>query len=556
MSRSGFEAITYSSPDVESEIELNLLLVSIRSYLDQVIRKNQLKPKEKYTNHDLKIRIRDLEEYFSEVKALLCKFPVENHHYLWVESLSSLVNDLINYNQAFCNKYSTISSFETEVFMKIAEEITPKINQLIADFASLLGRFLKSSNFNWEKFIIPEVFNSFENLLYESLELLIMDKIDNLDNQNITEFILVDIQQVVLKIFKEPGLAESGFSIITQFLKVTYMTGESLLIVPLFSLPIIDPEYPMKVIQTIETNLKYVLYYYKYVALNFLAISILNNSSFYNKIADIYFKVLLHFPNLQLNLYFFGDNKPISGRVNESLISLLERQEISLMFVINSLLKLSDIQSYCEMSKLYNTEFEFLYASLSTVLAGDLDRSASRPGSAHSSAISVPKIYQLELQKDSEFRKNQKRNAILLRSFSYLILYGSYKEKINLIIEFLNDVSFGKAEGFLNPFYKGEKLEDYKLIRSDGSGKEVFIYATNKIRQHIRSLATSFLCDNAGLKSSENQFDISLPTSLDVNETEYALKLFPEILIPEAPSSQIKFSLLTRKLYETTKRLQ
>ncbi|KAK6464017.1 hypothetical protein DFJ63DRAFT_58050 [Scheffersomyces coipomensis] len=532
--------ITYLSEDVLSTLELSALLAAIRKYHKDRFDKNQFSVRVNISDYNTKIH--DLQEYFGEVKSLLVRNDLRTHHYLWLESLLSLVEILIECNDNLCKNYINISPFELESYMKLMESIGPSLNQLASDFGILLERFLSSEVLSIDKLVSSQVFEPFQELLYNSLEMLVIDRVDDTSYLNFSEFILVHIQQCLVSIFEREKLVVDGLPLVTQFVRVIYMVGESHLLLALTSLPVIDPKYLTKVIDKSEITLNDILHYYKYVALNYLTLSILESSVEYNRKADVYFKVLLYFPNLSKSLFPYGDGKSSKGfeRLNDNTIGLLERQEISLMFIMNSLLKLTEIQQYFKMSDTYNSELLFLKSSLSYVLSDDLDKSASRPGSTHSSAISVPKINQLEQQKNFEFRKSKIVSSLRVRSLSYIILLGSYKEKLTYIIQFLNNLPRYEKSSSIIPSHsdieEGDNSSDELSL-----GKSLFLTATKTINQSFPKLSYKFLTEDVGIDHVTN-----------ANERE---PLSSSLVAPTLPVDQIIFASTSREMQNIAKKM-
>ena len=105
------------------------------------------------------------------------------------------------------------------------------------------------------------------------------------------------------------------FPTLTEFIKTIYVIGKSQLILPFMVpseisndefKPIIHPKTPLKVIQSSTIDFTFLKDYYKYIAFNLLNLSLSQETSIeheYNAQSDIYFRVLLSFPNLSTTVY-------------------------------------------------------------------------------------------------------------------------------------------------------------------------------------------------------------------------------------------------------------
>ncbi|EGW33065.1 uncharacterized protein SPAPADRAFT_60381 [Spathaspora passalidarum NRRL Y-27907] len=202
--------------------------------------------------------------------------------------------------------------------------------------------------------------------------------------------------------------------------------------------------------------------FYRFTAYNLITISLQAEPpkiiDSYNRLADIHLKILLSFPNLNLNAYSeikleqqgetgytappphggergFAPPGGFRDKREDFIMSISERQELSLMYILNSLLSLRSITKFVDTSPLYKSELSFLAKSLSSSLSRDIDELASQPTSTHSSVVSFPQLNQLEKEKSLDFMQRKMINNSVL-------IHGSYKEKLGNIVKlcnFLND---------------------------------------------------------------------------------------------------------------------
>lgn len=223
--------------------------------------------------------------------------------------------------------------------------------------------------------------------------------------------------------------------------------------------------------------------YYRYSAFSLLALS--QKCDTYNFQSEIFFKVLLRFPNLHLSLWANIDSNnvtanstspinnfkfnipsgslpavledavapnmkspyialgeytpppPTLGQLPSScILSIEERQEVSLLYIINYLLRISSLVELVNPSTTFNQELNFLIANLLTNLSLFIQKS-----------VSVVSMY-LTLQDDDRSSSagsgagnvNLSDTSVMCKSISSILFHGTYKERLTGVINFLESI--------------------------------------------------------------------------------------------------------------------
>lgn len=235
-----------------------------------------------------------------------------------------------------------------------------------------------------------------QSLIGQCLKLLLLEEMEDDRFDHISNAVLQQIQVYLIN-------HKVGIEILIRFSETVYKLGKSPLILPL--LQEFDPELPMNLIASNAINLVDVMNFYRYVSFNLVSLSV--NDKKYAKLAEIYFRILLAFPNLNLKLYVKDEDEKgmFRDKRDEFIINLLERQELSLMYVLNYLLAVGSLRKLLESSQLYQKELSFLVNSVSLSLSKDIDKLASQTTSTRSSMVSIPQ-YNMEIERKLEIEKN------------------------------------------------------------------------------------------------------------------------------------------------------
>jgi len=539
------DEISYKTPDFDPGSNLNQLIKSILDYQLKRQSDESLRIKKNYSANDFISKVNNLEEYFYDSISYLSKLQQEDHQFLWLISLESLTSVLYKYkvfyyenllNDSYVDRHEIYNT--NHVLASIAtkmERITGFFKDLTNQFFTEhipVGKFISSGTYS------TIIMNKLFNFITTSFEILTIDEAEDMLYINevtptvtsIGEFLSLYYAYIgCLEEVAKQELSNDVFPILTEYIKTIYIIGESKLILPFMESgdqlnPIINPKTPLKVIQSSTIDFTFLKDYYKYTAFNLLALSLSKEGRIeheYNVQSDIYFRVLLSFPNLSTTVY---ERFEISNNQSENLcdsaqlheriqpdnmefssVSLLERQEISLQFILNYLLQLSDLRNLIEPEQHYKSELKFLIRSVSTSISQDIHVSASRSGSLYPST--TPSYAQLNML---DTNNNQKQvTNIKFASLSSIILHGTYKEKLMMIIGFcerLNQKSlniphiierFNLDSNFENDFQHLVSMIDAEKY----PGKLIYAKTISKITQLLKVISIKHLVQSSGINN-------------------------------------------------------
>ena len=541
--------ILYNTPDFDPGSNLNQLIKSILDYQLKKQNDESLRLRKNYSPNDFISKVNNLEEFFYDNISYLTKLPQKNHQFLWLLSLESLTNVLYGYKLFYYENLLNDSYVDRQEIYNtnhILGTIATRLESITSRFRDLVNRFF-TEHISIGKFICSGtystiVMNKLFNLITISFKLLTIDEAEDMLYVNEVTLTIKSIGEFLSGYYTYIGSLEEVanqelnndvFPTLTEFIKTIYIIGKPQLILPFmvpseinngeFN-PIIHPKTPLKVIQSSTIDFTFLKDYYKYIAFNLLSFSLSQETSIeheYNVQSDIYFRVLLSFPNLSTTVYErfeISNNQPENlfdtaqlqeriqnDNIDFSSVSLLERQEISLLFILNYLLQLTELRNLIEPEQYYKSELTFLVRSLSTSISQDIHVSASRSGSLHPST--APSYSQLNML-DSSNKIKQVSNIKFL-SLSSIILHGTYKEKLIMIINFcekLNQKSLNIPH-IIERFNLDSNLEnDFQHLVSmidteKYPGKLIYAKTISKITRLLKMISIKHLVQSAGINN-------------------------------------------------------
>ena len=599
--------IQYTTPDFKPGSELNELINCIRTKISNELSDlSHIRGNIDAAHFNLKVDT--FQEYCYETKSILGKYPLNQHHFLWLFAISGLISRFYNLESFFHEHFESDSRFEFERVDSKIESIGAKLGKLSGDLSELASAYFGSGNLNLDKYIDSCSLISmdrFFELVSTTLELLTFDKPEEIQNLETSLNTFRAIQSCLQKLYILIGKYEVGvqtelsgrsFSTLTQFTRVVYITGQSELLEPFMNpqLPIISPRITFQVIQSNTVYFVDIINFYKFTAFNLVALSIIKENVEYNQQANNYFKILLSLPNLNTQIYETyqfengSEDKPktlldfmTKDKQESFIVSVAERQEISLLFVINYILNATRLRHVLEPEAYYKSELKYLLKSLSATLSKEIDQSASRSGSTHSSSVSFAHLTDVAHDKLLTTAKLRRINRLKLKSLSALLLHGSYKEKLNLVVQFCellkyNDIQIAKINSSFSTV-----LEDHDsiihLIGEQCDGKLLFLRAIRNISNNFTVLGINFIVEYNGWNNiSENAlkkwFGIHMDCLYalrDSGHLKFTVKESPDDriihfeacyrekrLMEEVVKTQVAISQLSNDLYATTKALK
>lgn len=511
-------------------------------------------------------KLDSLQDYYYDTTSNLRRFDLANHHYFWLYSIEALVDQLIKFKVFYDGQILNNFHHNPNGVDAVTNSIGLKLGKLCGDFGGILSHFIYSDDMKLEKFLGPtinyELFDRLSNVIIKSLEVIVIDKSEDaqyIDNAPAT---LTALSTLVLNFYKYINTLNYGkdalylsFPALCQFLKVAYCAGESETILPLLAPfkknldPIINPRLPIQLVQESTVHLHHLIDFYRYTAFNLLSLALRGDKidDFFANLAAIYFNVLLNFPNLSLRAY--REIKILPPHLSElereelenedepkSLVPLEERQEISFLFIINYILSATSLSKLTDPDEYFSTELNFLVNSLSTSISSDLDRSASHSGSHSNSIVSLHPLDDIQQSHGYPPRKKQ-YNRIKFKSLSTIISYGTYKEKLSLIVKFLElfkpeTISTSKIISTL-PLNASSDLpeSDVQHIVSNIDnnhypGKMLYVSTLYKITQLVKILGIKQLVLYGGINNiSETQLNNIFGCNIDIETTMNVKKL-------------------------------
>ncbi|EGV60051.1 hypothetical protein PSN45_002215 [Yamadazyma tenuis] len=260
------------------------------------------------------------------------------------------------------------------------------------------------------------------------------------------------------------------FGTLVRCLKAIYTTGNSKTLETL--LTVISPTLVSEIRKFAKVEYRDIVDYYKYVAFNFVWLAVEDLSCIdddYTHQADIYFNCLLALPSSDYSVIPSLEKQPSNGleansydprirRLYQEQVSsereidcdqvmmrYNERHEISLMFVLNSMLMVQRLEEAVSVPPLLVEEMEVFSKSLADHLTSSIRKQSTsglnsaprvRALKGGSTATPVP-----ELHEASKFQ-----------CLSSIITNGSYKARHIAVLKWLQHLKRGKLNTLINIF--------------------------------------------------------------------------------------------------------
>ncbi|KAG7661367.1 uncharacterized protein J8A68_005159 [[Candida] subhashii] len=491
--------------------EFDAMFFSIDSIIDERL------PKTLKTNYHqrqltakiLTKQIKEYQQFLNNMKKFLNEHPLDQHQLLWLESLRYLVLLLVSLKSSFAEIYLHVPFHEVEPIFEDVMKFNTKLSSYVTEITKLLVVFFTNDQLSNDVYQSPLIQTKLHELIESSLELNMIDEAENPQFYESSRAIINSVQSFLLNYlpwFIPKINPVHSLSFLTQFSKVVYSLGESRLIIPLLELNVFDPEIPMTLIQTRRVNFIHIVNFYRYTAFNLVKLSIQQNppqiEDKYNQLADIYFKILLNFPNLSLHIYQSVRHdsmieeqqrsfpQMIRDKRDDFLVSTIERQELAYLYVLNYLLSIRSIQQYLNPSPLFSAELSFLVKSVSNSLSKDIDELASQPGSTHSSVISFPQLNKLEHERGVDYMQQKIIHHEKFQSLGSVILHGSYKEKLKLVVKFCELLNKEATIASVNMHYKSEIMG----LRESNTGVSLLKETVGKIISVLVLVSLRSIC--------------------------------------------------------------
>ncbi|CCE81901.1 Piso0_002580 [Millerozyma farinosa CBS 7064] len=486
-----------------------------------------------------------LTDYCFEIKSILKKFELKSHHVLWLVLLDDFIQTLLRFQHHFEKLETSISGGQE--FANQFEVMENKLGYILSTCHSTLVEFFSNISYDFYHFFMTEPHG--QSLLSRIISITgnVLTLISS-DNESVMSYICngteilssVDmyfyaLSNKMMRIEKGPSsnFFSSTFHVLGQLIRAIYLLGESRLLTKYIETdtqvgPIITPVLPLEVLKETRVNLNSLLKYYKYTAFCLVELAVRYKDSIdhsYTLKADIYFKILLNFPNQRSYEKF--DLNSLNSERRYSLDTtkthnyaiqrqLLERQEISLLYIINYLLSLTDVKDFIESENYFKSELWFIRNSLYSSNSDEIHRSTSRLGSTSSSLGSISS--QANMSEWSAMRRDSVQGRQVTHKYiSSILLQGSYKEKLVLIIKFcdhLNSTPF-TLPSFSEVKYGDSYESEFQHLVSimderKYPGKIVYTNSLQKIFRLLKLLAVKHLVYNGGYNKIPENYIINV----------------------------------------------
>lgn len=383
-----------------------------------------------------------------------------------------VVNWFITTHLLACRKIYDNGAKSQAIDAKLCEVLIQGCNLNIDLFLVLVEDGLYTKYFHCEA-----LGNVFMELLVQSLELSINDLDFNGINNN--ELKLELMVKIVHSLYQEtsvcnkmsPSWVSSILAVITKSLKALYLCNKSHLLLTVLntnfpssttiSSSLINPKLPFKFINypILYENLAE---YYIYCGFNLVQWSIDTQNHHLNTLATSFFTCYINLPSSSYPLIERRESTSPTEYTIKCTPELLLRQEVSLLYIINHLLSMDDMDQLTNPNKTYFLELDNLVRTLSMTLSKELtsDDIQSLPCSKSMGSI----------------------------------LVGDYKEKLVAVLQFCESLFHPKLHSIINS-YSLNKLSHYSHLVSvtKEEGKHVYFKAIEKVTKVIRLLALKYL---------------------------------------------------------------
>ncbi|KAL7662411.1 PCI domain-containing protein [[Candida] zeylanoides] len=521
-------------------------------------------------------RLNELQEHFYEVYSTLSVYKLPQHHMLWAHMLNALATRLLQAKEYYAEHTRghvqgpdtvAATTAATATVADIARESSFKLSKLTSDLSQLTRVFFGDEldlNRLWAcgAAVMDQTFS----LSVSSLKLLMVDidepQLPGGGNDEVSfGYSVASLASVIAfverfhKVIVSSSASTSSaspaalsaktgvFPTLVEALKCAYHIDQTALLAPLVAAEIVTPMAPLGLVRHASIDFAEVVDYYRFAAFA-------TSASGDALEAEIYFKALLSFPNLNVRIWTdaaaptqapagghgFGSDalaavmeedashswpseegdaaqEPPTGH-----LSLADRQEIALLFVINHLLKLSSMAELVNPSAAFSSELRFLIRTLSATMSVDIHKTASV------SSLSVSSLYQDRESRKSSCGSSASRSSsmtgyrglpfttVTCRSISDILHHGTYKEKLGSIIQFFE--LFTRDTLNVRAMVSGFQLHEGNDVATESEfdrlvahmdvarfpGKLKYACTISKLAATVRSVATIHWVSSMGLR--------------------------------------------------------
>lgn len=442
---------------------------------------------------------------FTEFYCVLSNQPCASHKWLWLIFLNGMCTcayRILLLEQKI--QYSKIRGVDP-AFLNARAAYAQSFSQVLR----FLSRFFIEIDLDWL------VLNSHANKLFlqfltTSVDICLLDPVSIYTISSLVDSMASVMRRYARVSGNVDQMSDSDrcvesdlFPILAKFAKLAYLSGNCKLTLPLVcpeqDAPLVTDKLVPLLLSRKQVSLNAIVDYYRYYAYSLITSVVEHeriNDRWLNQ-ADQFLKVLLQIPSLHVDNYITH----LGSAINPSrYVSAAERGEMSFFFIMCYLLRLVSFADLVDPEKHFTFERQYFLTSFNKRVATELDISASSSSSRAGSVVSMTKFTE-PLHAPPSNTTNRTLGSILYQ--------GSYKEKVRLVVDFINligeDMTSGSIKQIVNTFdFALLRQSDQMQINSaDGEishvlsridknmspGKALFVGAIDKIVRLVQLLA-------------------------------------------------------------------
>lgn len=467
-----------------------------------------------------------LPDHICEVLVSLLREDIETHQYLWLHSVVELAKIALAVTEA----HLRLSHLPDSRISNASNVLKARIH----DVFGAINKFLRSWNMDILRAGNAPIADQ-ESILYLDLVQLAcnalvsgQDLLDGVANVPvIADSLIKYVQMVADDKDAYKAMAASMFPALVCVAKAAFFSGQPEAVIPLaFEGSLVSESTATDVLSNLKPNYQHVMDFYRYYGYCFVTLAAMGESinQIFTDTADVFLRVLLKLPNLQTSNYLtnLGPSAPPPHLVvSRQYFSDTDREELSFFFLLNTQLHYTTLDQYMRSDRDIKNELHYFTTQFNGRVSKDLTLLASPFQSYSNSVISVPSL---------EHRILAQPAVANSKTLSTIIFDGTYKEKVNLVLQFFKRsgsfvpqspdiikrlgslVTFvqlfnlsgtPRGGGLATKIRNGDILHFVDNIdKNKFPGKALFVQAIDKTVRLFELLSVLHLSDTVGLSSN------------------------------------------------------
>ncbi|KAG7192833.1 uncharacterized protein KQ657_001290 [Scheffersomyces spartinae] len=600
------------------------LINQLNKELQKQLQECQLKDI-KLKAHNYVFGIDNLQELIYYIQATTSSTGLANHYYLNVLFFKEFAEQLNRFYLRFQQLFPEGGGGDDS--RKKLEEVMAVLQRHHHTFIKMITQMLEEYDLSYAldgtlkpPSIIAELT---VDLLLSTLRATSQAETESTTNCSRLYASLIDIGMSIFDAFNQPGselksssssspsdgsLGTKLFIFVSTLLKTLYSKGMTQYMKRVFDSSI-NPKTPLSILSQSTIVIPMIIDFYRYSSFCLIDLACeddkdndINDS--YTKRAQEYLDILVTIPNLNLSLFqgpeidMLQKSTSVMKSSSATSISLLEREEVSLLFILNYLIGLTRIEQLMTPSITYKQELKFLAKSLKFSLSSDI-RQQSLPNSRSSS---ISSLFQMQHQHQESLMggRTTQIEAISHDSFSpataagggggggtastsssfcsnacltSIIHHGSYLEKANLVLNLLRDLNADNLDfnKIITSYNSDSKLNtnfkhSFLLLEQSEHGKFRYVQLVNKVSRLLALLSLKYMVDGVGINSIprvqlEKKFELSLESVVSVKSLlSYSINVDDQVVqfssIKHSPTSISQQLKTHEQIFATSSLLQ